>query len=202
MIFTEQEVENLLELEGDVRGVAFQGVADYILKKKGADGLEQIEAKMRAWGVANFRYQEIKHMAWYPIGWGALFTLASMEVFGWEMREIREMGQNAPKVSLIVKIVFKLFHDIDKLAQQIPGFWRKHYTVGSVEVVSIDHEKKEMLIKYLDCHFHPALCRYVEGYTETVIQFTRPAGSLAKVREIQCSFKAKVDYELYRVTWT
>ncbi|OIO50352.1 hypothetical protein COX74_02960 [bacterium (Candidatus Gribaldobacteria) CG_4_10_14_0_2_um_filter_41_16] len=56
--------------------------------------------------------------------------MAAQEVFDWTEQDIRNMGVNAPKVSVVVKLMFKLFADIEQLAKQMPGFWKKNYTVG------------------------------------------------------------------------
>jgi len=156
---------------------------------------------MKEWG-ADFHFTKIVPMAWYPIGWGALFVLASQQVFGWTEQDIREMGENGPKVSAVVKFTFKLFPNIERLAQQIPGFWRKNYTVGTMEVVSLDKEKKKIVLRLHDCVFHPSLCHYVEGFAETTLQFSRPKSSVVSVKETKCSFKDNVPYEEFVVSWT
>jgi len=201
-MFSEREIQNLLRRKGDIRGVAFKSIAGYIEKKNPVDGLKKVENQMQEWGVKDFQYQNIKDTAWYPIGWGALFVLSAMEVFNWDEQEIRKMGENAPKASIIVKLFFKLFPDVEKLAKQIPVFWQKNYTVGKAEVSKIDKKKREMFIKYTDCSYHPALCKFIEGYSERALQFAMPLGSVLTVREIECSFKDNVPYDLYQVNWT
>lgn len=202
MVISDEEVKNLLQRTGDVRGVAFKSIADYIVKEKGQEGLAKVEEKMRQWGVKDFNYNNIQDMAWYPIGWGALFVLASMAVFNWDEKEIRRMGENAPKVSLPVKAFFRFFSNFTRIAEHIPDFWQKHYTVGRIEVVKVDEENKEMILKYHNCHFHPALCKYLEGYAEKTLQLARSKNSVVKVKEIECSFDKDISYEAYRVTWT
>lgn len=200
-IISNEEARKILEKNGEVRGVAFQSIGDFILKNKGQAGLEKTEAQMKEWG-ADFHYSQISPMAWYPIGWGALFVLSTQEVFDWSEQNIREMGANGPNVSVVVKLMFKLFPSIKLLAKQIPGFWRKNYTVGEVEVASLDEGKKEMIIHFKDTSFHPSLCKYVEGFTETTLQFSRLKSSIVKVKETKCSFKDNAPYEEYTVSWT
>ncbi|MDO8524176.1 MAG: hypothetical protein Q7R99_00930 [bacterium] len=200
-VINKEEVNKILEKEGEVRGVAFQSIGDFVLKNKGQAGMAKTEAQMEEWGI-DFHFSKISPMAWYPIGWGALFVLATQEVFNWSGQDIREMGANGPKVSVVVKLTFKLFSDMKKLARQVPGFWRKNYTVGEVEVVSLNEEKKEMTVRFKDSSFHPSLCRYIEGFTETTFQFSRPKSSVVSVKETKCSFKDSVPYEEYIVSWT
>ncbi|MCL5010912.1 MAG: hypothetical protein M1127_01740 [Patescibacteria group bacterium] len=200
-VISKEEVNKILQKKGEIRGAAFQSIGDFVLKHKGQAGLAKVEEQMKKWGC-NFNLSEISSVAWYPIAWGALFVLAAQEVFGWTEQDIRVMGSSAPKVSVIVKMVFKLFPNIERLAEQIPVFWRKNYTVGEIEVVSLDKDKKEMVFHLRDCSFHPSLCRYVEGFAETTFQLSRPKGSVMKVKETKCSMKDGVPYEEYTISWT
>ncbi|MEK7173447.1 MAG: hypothetical protein AAB723_03085 [Patescibacteria group bacterium] len=200
-VVSREEINKILERKGEVRGAAFQSIGDFILKKKSQAGLAKVEAQMKEWG-ADFYFSKISPMVWYPIGWGALFVLAAQEVFDWTEQDIREMGANAPKSSVVVKLLFKLFSNMKQLAKQIPGFWHKNYTVGEVEVMSLDEDKKEMILHFKDSSFHTSLCKYVEGFAETTIQFSRPKNSVTRVKETKCSFKDNVPYEEYTVQWT
>ncbi|MCX6789635.1 MAG: hypothetical protein NTZ42_03435 [Candidatus Gribaldobacteria bacterium] len=200
-IINKEEVNEILQKKGEIRGVAFQSIGDFILKKKGQTGLLEVEKQMAEWG-ADFYFSGISPMAWYPIAWGALSILAAQEVFGWTEQDIREMGANAPKASVVVKLMFKLFSNMKQLSKQIPGFWRKNYTVGEVEVMNLDEDKKEMVLHFKDSSFHPSLCKYVEGFAETTLQFSRPKNSVISVKETKCSFKDNVPYEEYIVRWT
>lgn len=200
-MITQQEIKGILKKSGDIRGVAFHSITNYILSQKGEEGIKKVENKMKSWGV-NFSHKTIKNMSWYPISWGAVFVLATQDVFGWGDAEIRKMGEDAPKSSILVKLFFKLFPSIEKLAEQIPVFWRKNYTVGEVEVASFDLEKKRIILKLKDCSFHHLLCKYVEGFSQTAFQFAAPKGSQITVQETKCSLKDEVPYEEYLVTWT
>jgi len=196
-----EEIKEILNKQGDVRGAVFQTDANYILKLTSQDNLLKIENKLKEWGV-DFHYENVKPMSWYPVNWRVLSLLAIKEVMDWDSSQIREMGKNAPKVSVIVKLFFKLFPDIEKFAQQIPNYWRKHYTVGELRVVELDKNKQTMLIRLTDFSFHPILCGYLEGYFEQATKLTRPEDSVVHAQEVQCSFRDKVPYEAYQLSWT
>ncbi len=200
-VITKEEIEKILQKKGDVRGVVFQTDANYILQKEKEEGLQKVEEKLKEWGVT-LRYEEIKPMAWYPVAWRTLSILAIREALEWSDEEIREMGKNAPKISIIVKLFFKLFPDIEKFAEQVPKYWRKHYTVGELEVTKLDKEGKVIALHMKNFTFHPAQCKYYEGYFEQTVQLTRPKDSVVTCKEIQCSFRDNVSYEAYQVKWT
>jgi len=50
--------------------------------------------------------------------------LAICEVFGWGDKEIKEMGNNAPKYSFIATTMLKYFLSVKK-------FFRKHRVIGA-----------------------------------------------------------------------
>lgn len=198
---TNEEIEKILQKKGDVRGVVFQTDTNYILKKGTEEDLRKIEERIKEWGISVI-YKEVKPMAWYPVAWRVCSLLAIKEVFGWGDEEIRKMGENAPKVSVIVKLFFKLFPDIGKFAKEIPGYWTKHYTSGALEVANLDKENQELILRLNGFAFHPILCKYLEGYFTIATKLTRPKESQVTCRELKCSFRDNVPYEEYQIKWT
>lgn len=200
-MFTKKEVEKLLDKKGDARGVVFQTDADYVKSRFGEEGIKKVEALLKEWGVG-LRYNEVDAMEWYPVAWRVLSLAAIKVALDWQNADIREMGRNAPKVSIIVKLYFKLFPSIKKFVDQVPGYWRKHYTIGALEAVKLDEGNKEMIVRVKDFISHPLLCTYLEGYFERTIQLTRPEDSRVKVKELHCSFREDVEYQEFKITWT
>jgi len=201
IMINREKIQNILKKQGDVRGAVFQTDANYILKLGSRDDLLKVENQLKEWGV-DFQFKDAKPMSWYPVAWRVLSLLAIKEALGWDSAQIREMGKNAPKVSVIVKLFFKLFPDIEKFAQQIPNYWRKHYTAGELGVVELEKDKQTMLIRLKNFSFHPVLCQYLEGYFEQATKLTRPEDAVVTVKEVQCSFRDSVPYEAYQLNWT
>jgi hypothetical protein len=185
-MLTKEEVQNLMAKEGQVRGVVFDTDRQYILKRWGKEGLEKVEKLSQEYGFP-IRYSEFKPFEWYPAPLRALSYLLIKEAFNLPEEELREMGRVAPKFSLIVRLFFKLFGSIEKLAEEAPSFWRKHWTVGELKAVYVDSEKKEMVLRLEGFNFHPLYCVYLEGYFETVVRITRPRGSVVVVKETASS---------------
>ncbi len=200
-MITKEEIQKISQKNGDARGVVFQTDADYIMGREGKDGLKKLEGQLKDWGIG-LNYQEVAPMSWIPVAWRAIHLLAIKEVFAWSDDDIRKMGENAPRVSIVVKLFFKLFPDIGKFAAQIPHYWAKHYTVGSLEVVKLDKENKEMILHLKDFAFHPILCKYLEGYFETATKLTRSKDSVVTTKELQCSFRDNIPYQVYQIKWT
>ncbi|MDO8524175.1 MAG: hypothetical protein Q7R99_00925 [bacterium] len=200
-MINQKEIQDILKKQGDVRGAVFQTDANYVLKKGSQGDLLKVENLLKEWNVG-LQFKDVEAMGWYPISWRTFSLLAIKEALGWDDIQIREMGKNAPNVSIIVKLFFKLFPDIKKFAQQIPNYWRKHYTVGELEVGELDKDRQTMVIYLKNFSFHPVLCRYLEGYFEQATKLTRPEDSVVTAKEIQCSFNDNTPYEAYQLSWT
>ncbi|MEK7482273.1 MAG: hypothetical protein AAB620_00570 [Patescibacteria group bacterium] len=196
------EIEEILKKQGDARGAVFHTDLNYVLQKTASeDSVAKIEEKLKEWGV-NLVYRKVEPMSWYPVAWRTLSLLAIQEVLGWDDEEIIKMGRNAPRVSVIVKLFFKLFPDIGKFARQIPKYWTKHYTCGTLKVVELDKDNKQLILRLENFAFHPILCKYLKGYFETATKLTRPKDSIVTCEEIQCTFKDSTPYEVYQIKWT
>ncbi|HBH46424.1 MAG: hypothetical protein A2445_03390 [Candidatus Jacksonbacteria bacterium RIFOXYC2_FULL_44_29] len=200
-MITTEEVKAILAKEGDARGVVFLTDANYITLRGQGQILPQIEKQLADWDIP-VKFSEIKAMNWYPVAWRMLSLVAIKEVLNWTDEDIRKMGENAPQVSVIVKLFFKLFPSVKKFAEQIPRYWRKHYTVGDMEVVSVDETNRQMLLHLKNFNFHPLLCKYYEGYFARATKLTRPVASVVTAKENDCHFKTGVPFHEYQLNWT
>lgn len=191
-----EELENLMKLKGKVRGVIFQTDKKYVLLKWGKEGLEKLEKKAEELGL-NIPYETAETMAWYPIGQRVISLLLIKDVFDLDNQDIRRIGEMAPKFSFIVKFFFKLFTPLQKFAREIPGYWKKHYTVGVLEVKKVSEKEKTMVLLLKDIKAHPIFCKYLEGYFERVMKFIYPQSSC---KETKCPFRGD-DYHEYTFAW-
>lgn len=193
---TKEDLGNLLQLKGEVRGAVFQTDAKYVLEKQGEEGLKKLETKVKGFGY-NIDYRAGKATDWHPVGLRMISLLLIKDTFDWPDAEIREMGKTAPKFSFIVKFIFKIFAPAKKLVKEIPGYWKEHYTVGELEVAKFDEKNKEMIINLKNLKTHPIFCLYLEGYFERVLLFVEKG---VRVKETKCIFK-NASYHEYFFTW-
>jgi hypothetical protein len=195
-----KEIENLMKIKGKIRGVVFQTDGRYILEKMGEEGLEKLEKRAKELNLT-IDYRGAKTMEWYPVGLRAISLLLIKDVFGWGDKEIREIGKTAPKISFIVKFLFKLFLSPKKLAEEVPQYWKEHYrNIGELEAIKVDEEKKEIVLHLRNFNVHPIFCTYLSGYFETVMALTRKSGK-ATCQETKCVFKDNTPYHEFLLTW-
>jgi len=191
-----EELENLMKIEGEVRGVVFQTDYNYVLAKEGGEGSKKIEERLRSFGY-KIDYKNIKAMDWCPLGLRIVSLLIIQSVFGWPESEIRKMGETAPKFSFVVKFLFKLFSPLAKLVKEIPRYWKEHYTIGELGMVEFDEKNKKLVFCLKNFEIHPIFCLYLEGYFERVLRFVEV---LTTTEETKCMFKGE-PYHEYSFKW-
>ncbi|MDA3803074.1 MAG: hypothetical protein PF488_04275 [Patescibacteria group bacterium] len=132
-----KELKKLLKIKGVVRGSVLKTDLQYVLDKKGEEGIKKIKREIKKI-VPDFDYNEVKNTDWYPIGWRALSLLIIIETFNWDEEEVFRMGQAAPKNSFIAKTILRFFVSLKKTVEEIPKYWRKHYSVGKMVNKKVD----------------------------------------------------------------
>jgi hypothetical protein len=184
---TQEELNNLKELAGQVRGVVFETDVNYVKNKIGEDGMKKMQEKTKEIGW-EIDYQNIKTLGWYPVGLRIVSLLAVKEAFGWGDKEIQDMGNCAPKYSFIATTMLKYFLSVTKVFKESTRYWQKHYTVGSLEAFDIKEEEKHATLRLKDFKIHPILCAYYIGYFLRISQFVIRSEKIT-CQETECVFK-------------
>lgn len=194
---TQQTAQNIMSLEGETRGATFKTDSEFILKEKGKEGLEKVEAKLVELGFP-VKYKEIETMKYYPIGFRFLSLLAMRDVFNFSEEDIFKMGSSAPKISLVIRMFFNLFPSKKRTFDQLPNIWRKHFTIGKLLAIELDEEKKYVVVRLEGFKFFPFYCNYLRGYFLTVVKMI--VNSPTIIEETKCSFRGD-EYHEYLFKW-
>lgn len=192
------KAEELIQIQGQVRGAVFETDAEYIKNRLGREGLDKVVASLQAAGYP-IRYGNVKSMEWLPLGLRALSLLVIKDVFNWNDEEIKEMGDAAPKYSFIVKLLMKFFVSPSVAFNHAPEYWVKHYDTGRLVAAELDEEKGHAVIHLHDFKVHPVYCKYLEGYFQRLFKFMYPS-SLIEIIEVKCMCKGDVYHE-FVVNW-
>lgn len=196
---TKEEIEKLLATPGKVRGVVFQTDAEYVRNKKGKDGVAALEKELARLGCP-IDYGKIKAISWYPLGLRVVSLLVIKNIFDLKDEDIEEMGNLAPKYSLIVKLLMKYFLTIDMTYRESPKYWEKHYTVGRLETPGYSLKEKYFIVRIVDFKVHPILCVYFRGYFKRISQFLLQDAKIFKTQETKCLFRGDPYHEIL-ITW-
>ena len=192
-----ESADRLMSLQGKVRGEKFRTHAAYILLKKGDHGLKAIEKKMEEIGYP-FKFQEVLSLEWYPIGYSPLVMIIAKSLFNWTDKDIFDMGYSAPKHSFLFKMALRWAVSIQRMIEESPGYWRKHYDFGEIEAVDIDIDKKQIVARISGFKIDPIMCPYLRGYILRMLQYV--IKEEARIEESKSVHKGD-DYEEYIIKW-
>lgn len=196
---TKQLAKKLMEHPDEIRGIDFKTDEDFILKEKGKQGLEKVEQRMAELGYP-IKYKKISPVSFYPLGLRVLSLLVIKEIFGWDDKKIKEMGEVAPKSSLFIKIFMRFVASIKGIKQETSRMWRRYHSTGELKLSIIDDDFSVLRepghkckLKLIDHYIHPTYCIYLEGYWNTVCEMV--IGAPATCREIKCPLKGDKSHE-------
>ncbi len=196
----QKTIEEVLKIQGKVRGAVFQTDARYVLEKHDEEGLKKLEEIiLKETGQAIKYGKEVKATNWYPLSWRVLSLMFIKDTFNWDDQEIFKMGLVAPKYSFIVKTLLRYFVSLEKTFAESSKYWREHYSVGQLESPEINIEDKRLVIQLKDFKIHPILCEYFKGYFRAIASLVVKTDKM-NIEEVQCVFKGD-PYDQYIITW-
>lgn len=196
---TKELAKKLMSIEGETRGSSFICDAEYVLKKKGKEGLKKVEEKLKEIGYP-IEYKKINNMEFYPVGLRVLSLLAIKEVFNWTNDDIKELCAFAPKISFIVRLFIKFFYSPSEMVKKSFQMWREYFTKGELEVVKADFKKKEFIFRIKDFSLCPTHCKCLEGFVTSFLKMIVNPKKI-ECKETKCTFKGD-KYHEYLLTWT
>jgi predicted hydrocarbon binding protein len=195
--FEKSEIEKLLKIPGEVRGVVFKTDAEFILKEKGEEELKKLESELEKKSCP-IKYSNLQSMNFYPIGLRVVSLLAIKNIFGFDDEKIKEMGSFAPKISLIIKFFMQYFLSLEKTVKELSKIWKEHYTVGDLQSVTVDEKNKIIILRLEGADFDPIFCCYLTGYMREVMSMV--VGGKVSCQETKCTFQGDMCHE-YSFTW-
>lgn len=179
-----EKIERIMATPGKARGVVFTQDRGYILEKVGEEALKNVQAETEKMGHP-IDYMNIKPLVWYPIGLWVVHLLAVKQALNWGDKEIFEMGNEAPKFSIMVKMLLKYFVSLKKSYQESPHYWRKHFTVGHLELPEFHEDEKWLIVRLGEFKIHPITCTLLAGYFLRIAQYVIKSPQV-KIQEVKC----------------
>ena len=193
-----EEADELMKIEGNVKGVVFRTHASYIRDKEGEKGLRLVEEKMKELGYP-VKFSEVEPFRWYRESQTILVILVAKEIFHWRDSDVFDMGNAAPKYSLIVKLLMKYFLSPKTTLRESPKYWMKHYDFGMLEVHEYNEKEKRMSVRIKEYKTHPIVCIFHKGYFLHIAQYVIKSQKIG-IEETKCVYRGDPFHE-YTVTW-
>ncbi len=196
-IISKEEFNKLMSLKGEVKGNGMKTHAKFILEKEGKEGLKKLEEAMAQIGYP-VKYDKIKATALYPLGAEALTLVAIKRLFNYDKETFIEMGKFHAKFSLIIRLFMRYFFSPQRIQKEAPKIWKSYFTVGRLEVLDLDMERKSVIFRIYDFKFHPIHCILLLGIFPTVLQmiFKNPV----KCEETKCIHRGN-QYHEFILKW-
>ena len=198
-----EELKKIVEFPGKVRGAAFKGHMEYILEKKGEEGLRKVEKEMERLGY-HIEYKKIKETEWYPAGLAVVSSYAIVTTFNWGKKELINMAQASPKVSFVLRFFMKYFASPEKMFKTaVPRLWERYYNIGSLEAIDFKRTKKDgyAVMRLKNFKLHPFYCFYLGYFFIGVFKLAEPKFKEITVEETKCMFRGDNFHE-YLIKWT
>lgn len=194
---TKKLAQKLLKVGGESRGVTIKTDWEFVLREKGEESLRKLEKKMAEVGCP-LKYEEIKAMDFYPLGYDAVSILAIKEILDLDEKGVERLGRAAVKFSLLLKIFMRYFASVQLLAKQAPEMWRKHYTVGDLEVAEVNEKERYAVLRLKNFLVHPTLCLSFKGYFSKILEMATNAPAICE--ETSCAFRGD-NYHEFLIKW-
>jgi len=196
-IISKKEVDELMKIKGEARGISIKGEAEFILKEKGEEGLKKLEDTMAKIGCP-IKYSELKSLSFYPLKYEAITTLVLKEVFNFKEEDFRKVGAFEAKLSLIIKMFLQYFFSLGLMAKKAPIIWKRYYTVGNLTVPEFNKKEKYAILRLENFKLHSSHCRTLEGFFATLVQMVVKDSVTCK--ETKCTFKGD-EYHEFLLKW-
>ena len=201
---SKEELKEIMKIPGKIKGAGFRGDREYVLEKKGEQGLRAVEKETERLGYP-IEYKKIKETEWYPVGLRVVSLSTILKTFNWGEKELGEIGETATKVSFIVRIFMKYFISPPKVFYEAcPRMWKRYYRdAGGIETIDFKKDEKGgyAILRIKGLKLHPIYCYF---FSHFVVGITRlSAGSIKKitVEETKCMFRGD-PYHEYLIKWT
>ncbi len=190
-----ERVEEMMKVEGEARGVTIKTDWSFIKDEFGDEGLEKIEKRMAELGHP-LKYEGIRTMSFYPLGLDLLSILVIGESFDFEEKDFVDMGRKAFRFSIFLKLFLRYFTSLKKMSEQAPKMFKKHYSIGSLEMKEIEEKKAVVTLKDFDVH--KVYCLTLKGYLTEVTSMV--VNKEIRCEEVACTHEGDSHHE-FVLTW-
>jgi len=196
-IISKEEFNELMSIEGETKGMAFKADFEYVISKKGDEGLKKLEDTLEKLGYP-LKYKELKVTKFYPSGLEPLLMVVCQRLFGYTDEDFWQLGVLSATMPWVVRIFIKYFGSLEMIVRGASAMWRKYYTKGKLKVVRVDKKKKFIILRIENFSLHPFYCKGMEGYFATIVRMVVTGNP--SCQELKCVHRGD-EYHEFLVKW-
>ncbi|MEX0910085.1 MAG: hypothetical protein WDZ75_02190 [Candidatus Paceibacterota bacterium] len=167
---TRKEAVAKLRDIGNVSGSCINGVFTYLHFIEKDTFIPAIIKRTEEYGE-KIDPPSIDSLRRYSISSEVALLMAVYDELNWTIAEIKELGRNIPRVSLLVKFFLKYFTTLEASTDQAKMYWRRHYNFGELEVTSSELAEGNYIVEIEGFEMPPLYSEFLCGYLETMVGF-------------------------------
>jgi hypothetical protein len=197
---TEAEVKRMMETGDRVRGAALKTLEEYILSKKGKEGIRMVEERLKELGCP-IKFQEVAPHKWYEGSWDTLLTVVILEVFGWDESKAFDVGHDSLVVhSLTAKLLLSRFFSVEAAIKKAPKIWRYFSSLGKIDFPKYDIDKGFAVMRLEEYKkIHPAGYDYIRGVLAKIVEMLSESEDV-KVEQTKSLYNQD-PHDEFEITW-
>jgi hypothetical protein len=196
---TKEYVEELIKMQGKIRGLVLTTLRDYIANKKGGGSIIKIEKRMKELGYP-LDFSQISSVKWYPASLITIAMLAVLDTFHWGGKENFQLGYEAPITSILAKLMLRTFTSLNAAFAVTPKFWKNYTDLGEMKWIKTNMEKKEAVLRLSNYpKVHPVFYEYFRGYLKRIMEI------MVKTKNVEVKITKSIfkddPYDEFTFTW-
>ncbi|MGM0439084.1 MAG: hypothetical protein ACQEP3_01460 [Patescibacteria group bacterium] len=170
-----QNLKDLLEKEGVMRGEVILNHINFIRDKEGDDGVQRLKSSFQELDYS--LDLDIDPMDWEKVSIGSAITVLANDIFEWEKEDVKDMGRFAAKTLTTNKLMLREIPDLDALLNRVNDYWKAVIDVGELSVESSKKGEAKLTLKGFN--YHPLDFIFISGYIEVIFDlFTKEKASI------------------------
>jgi len=194
-----KEIKTLKKLSGEERGMDIKYLVHRVTEKEGNRGLKRVISELKKNGYKFPDLSKIGNMDWISVSLPTIFLVASVKCFGWQEKDIIQMGREVLLFSYTIKIFIKYFLSIEKTFKIAARNWKKYYSKGELSIKYDNKKANEIVIYLKNFKKHPYNCLYLTGLFSKLIEIIT-GERVIKAVETKCPFRGD-SYHEFKIYW-
>jgi len=193
----QKEIDRLMNIKGELRGIAIKDDFEYILYREGREGVDRLEKELERMGCP-LKHEDIKAMEFYPVGMETVIMLINRKLFDYKDEDFRKLGEWTTRIPLIIRLFVRFFSSLGFAAKGASRMWRTYFTVGDLKVVDLDEGKKQAIVRLEDWELNPIHCLACQGFFMGVVKLVQKGNVTCE--ETKCVHRGD-EYHEFIIKW-
>lgn len=195
---TKKEADRIMKIKGRVSGSVIKEYYHFILDRKGKEGVDQIEKRLKDLGY-DVKIQNVSAFGWYSHALACLILIAIVEFFDGDELTSFEIGYNAPSYSIIAKLLLN-YVSIEKMVKGASKYWSKYMDFGEIKCTEYDMKKGYAVLRLDNFKkFHAVTYAYIRGFLTRLVEMATKSKKV-NVKQTKSLFEND-PYDEFKITW-